>query len=246
MTDGEKSLNVIYRDQFIVAVNKPSGMIVHRGYDRDPVTVADIVRDDIVGAPVHALHRLDRGTSGVLVFALDSETARFLQEQLHERSVKKRYLTVVRGPMKEVCVLDHAIPNKKDGDRVDAVSEFRPISHAGRWSLVEAIPHTGRLHQIRRHLKHLSHHVVGDVRYGKGDVNRFFRDNHAFRRLALHCFELTLPLPNGAVATLSAPVPEDLVNLLIRMGLFPSTEMEMEVETNTETNTETETDLAQD
>lgn len=215
---------MIYRDQFIVAVNKPSGMIVHRGYDRDPLTVADIVRDQIVGDPVHALHRLDRGTSGVLVFALDAETARYFQEQLHQRSVKKRYLTLVRGPMKEGCVLDHAIPNKKDGDRVDAVSEFRPLSHAGRWSLVEALPHTGRLHQIRRHLKHLSHHVVGDVRYGKGDVNRFFRDNHAFNRLALHCFELTLPLPDSKAVTLSAPIPEDFSNLLISMGLFPKSE----------------------
>lgn len=234
MSSTEHMVHVIYRDEFIVAVNKPTGMIVHRGYDRDPVTVADIVRDDIIGAPVHALHRLDRGTSGVLVFALDSETARFLQEKLHERSVKKRYLTVVRGPMKEGCVLDHAIPNKKDGDRVDAVSEFRPLSHAGRWSLVEAIPLTGRLHQIRRHLKHLSHHVVGDVRYGKGDVNRFFRDNHAFKRLALHCFELILPLPNGSTVALSAPVPEEFTNLLIRMGLFPSTEMEFEEQVQTQ------------
>lgn len=214
---------LIYRDEFIVAVNKPSGMIVHRGYDRDPVTVADIVRDEIVGAPIHALHRLDRGTSGVLVFALAPETARFLQEQLHKKNVRKRYLTLVRGPMREGCKLDHAIPNKENGERVDAVTTFRPIAHSGRWSLVEAVPETGRLHQIRRHLKHLSHHVVNDVRYGKGDVNRFFRVHHAFRRLALHCFELSLPLPDGNIVRLSAPLPDDFLRVLSELDLLPST-----------------------
>jgi tRNA pseudouridine65 synthase len=217
-------VDVIYRDEYIVAVNKPSGLIVHRGFDRDPITVADIVRDKIIGAPVHALHRLDRGTSGALVFALNSETARFLQTKLQDGSLKKRYLTLVRGPMKEACILDYAISNKEGGERVDASSEFIPKAHTGRWSLVEALPRTGRLHQIRRHLKHLSHHVVNDTKYGKGDVNRFFRDNYSFRRLALHCFELLVPLPDGQTVTLSAPLPSDFSDPLIRMGLLPSTD----------------------
>lgn len=185
-------LTVLYRDDCMIAVNKPSGMIVHRGWDNDPVTACDIVRDDLIHAPVFAAHRLDRSTSGVLLFALNAETARSLQKQMEVGGFQKRYLALVRGPMKEGCVLDHPIPKEKYHVRVPAVTEFIPLSHKDRWSLVEARPRTGRLHQIRRHLKHLSHPIVGDVRYGKGDVNRFFRENYSLNRLALHALELTL------------------------------------------------------
>lgn len=213
------SLPVLYRDQFMIAVGKPSGMIVHRGWDNDPVTAADIVRDQIVNAQVFAAHRLDRGTSGVLLFALDAETARILQRQNEAGEFKKRYLALVRGPMKEGCVLDHAIPKEKHHVRVPAITEFAPISHVDRWSLVEARPITGRLHQIRRHLKHLSHPVVGDVRYGKGDVNRYFRDTFNLNRLALHAFELTLKNRNGEIISIQAPITEDLQEPFEKMTL---------------------------
>jgi len=217
----QTTLQIIYRDETILAVNKPSGLIVHRGYDRDPVTVADIVRDDIIGAPVHAIHRLDRGTSGVLIFALNADAARDLQVQIQNQTMKKRYITLVRGPMREPCVLDHAIPNKKDGERVDAVTEFQPLAHKDRWTLVEARPLTGRLHQIRRHLKHLSLHVVGDVRYGKGDVNRFFRETYGLNRLALHSFEVKINNAQNREITLTAPIPDDLLKLFLNMELLP-------------------------
>lgn len=218
----KETLQVIYRDDTIVAVNKPAGMIVHRGFDRDPLTVADIVRDDIVGAPVHAIHRLDRGTSGVLIFALNADAARDLQTQITNQSMKKRYIALVRGPMRESCVLNHAIPNKKNGERVDAVTEFQPLAHKDRWTLVEARPRTGRLHQIRRHLKHLSLHVVGDVRYGKGDVNRFFRETYGLNRLALHSFEVEISNAKSNRITLTAPLPGDLVKLFLAMELLPN------------------------
>lgn len=214
-------LQIIYKDDDFIAVNKPSGMIVHRGWDNDPVTVADIVRDSIVHAPVFAVHRLDRGTSGVLIFALRPEIARYFQEQIGH--MKKRYLTLVRGPMRRGCQLDHPIPNKKDGPRVDAITEFQPIAHKDRWTLVDAVPLTGRLHQIRRHLKHLSHPVVGDVRYGKGDVNRFFRDNYKLSRIVLHCYQIELISPCGQALILNASVPEDLSEPFIRIGLWPTT-----------------------
>ncbi|MBX9666989.1 MAG: hypothetical protein K2X93_05185 [Candidatus Obscuribacterales bacterium] len=214
-------LEIVYKDSDFIAVNKPSGMIVHRGWDNDPITVADIVRDSIIEAPVFAVHRLDRGTSGVLLFALRSEVARYFQNQMAD--MKKRYLTLVRGPMKAGFRLDHPIPNKKDGPRVDAVTEFNPIAHHGRWTLVDAVPVTGRLHQIRRHLKHLSHPVVGDVRYGKGDVNRLFRDRFDLNRLALHCYQIELIAPCGEALVLNASLPDDLVVPFIRMGLCPTT-----------------------
>jgi tRNA pseudouridine65 synthase len=94
--------------------------------------------------------------------------------------------------------------------------------HSGRWSLVEALPRTGRLHQIRRHLKHLSHPIVGDVRYGKGDVNRLFREQYGLRRLALHLTELTLPHPFAGVLRINDPLPDDLTETLEALGITVS------------------------
>ncbi|MBX9951177.1 MAG: tRNA pseudouridine(65) synthase TruC [Candidatus Obscuribacterales bacterium] len=217
--ESRPQLPVLYRDEFMIAVGKPSGMIVHRGWDNDPVTASDIVRDDIVHAQVFAAHRLDRATSGVLLFALDAQTARNLQKQMEAGGFQKRYLALVRGPMKEGCLLDHPIPKEKYHVRVPAITEFIPIAHKDRWSLVEARPKTGRLHQIRRHLKHLSHPIVGDVRYGKGDVNRFFRENYGLNRMALHALELTLKNSYDEIITIQAPLPADLTEPLDKLDI---------------------------
>jgi len=221
-TAGGLSLQTLYKDARMLVVNKPSGMLVHRGWGQDPITAADIVRDEIIGAPVHAIHRLDRGTSGILVFALDADAARFLQEQLLSEQSSKRYIALVRGPMPEGCVLDHPVPQRDKAERVPAVTEFIPLAHKDRWTLVEARPQTGRLHQIRRHLKHLSHPVVGDVLYGKGDINRFFRQNYGLHRLALHAFQFAIKHPDGSSLTVQAPIPPDLSEPLERLGMDPS------------------------
>lgn len=216
----DTELEVLYRDDRLIAVSKPSGMIVHRGWDNDPITASDIVRDKIIHAQVFAAHRLDRATSGVLLFALDAQTARSLQEQMAEGGFKKRYIALVRGPMKESCRLDHPIPKEKYHVRVPAITEFQPLAHKDRWSLVEARPITGRLHQIRRHLKHLSHPIVGDVRYGKGDVNRYFRENFDLNRMALHALQLTITHPaSGQTLALSAAIPCDLEDPLKKLGM---------------------------
>jgi len=215
-------LRVLHRDEHLLAVSKPSGMVVHRGWADDAVTAADIVRDEIIDAPVHAIHRLDRGTSGILLFALNADAARLIQVAMASGKTQKRYLALVRGPMKDGCVLDHPVPQRDRDERVDAVTEFKPLSHSGRWSLVEALPRTGRLHQIRRHLKHLSHPIVGDVRYGKGDVNRLFREQYGLRRMALHLTELTLPLPTGELLRVHDPIPPDLLETLEALGMTAS------------------------
>lgn len=207
-------LEIIYSDERLLVVNKPSGMLVHRGLDKDKVTVSDIVRDEVVKAPVHALHRLDRGTSGVLAYALDAETARTMQAAIESEHTQKRYLALVRGPMKEACVVDHPVPSRTGDKKVDAVTEFIPLAHVDRWTLVEARPRTGRLHQIRRHLKHLSHPVVGDVRYGKGDINRLFRTEYGLQRLALHAFELSF-----SPYVFRANIPTDLAEPLMHLGI---------------------------
>lgn len=183
-------LRVLHRDENLIAVDKPAGMIVHRGWDKDPVTVADIVRDKIVGHQVFAVHRLDRGTSGVLLFALNKESARKMQDLFNCGGVIKKYIALVRGHLKEEIFVDHPIKQREKDDRIDARTRFIPVEIFERCSLVEAYPETGRQHQIRRHLKHLSHPIVGDVRYGKGDVNRHFRETFGFARMALHAESL--------------------------------------------------------
>lgn len=183
-------LKVLFRDDNFIAVDKPAGLIVHRGWDKDPITVSDLVRDKIIGAQVFAVHRLDRATSGVLLFALNAYSARKMQSLFQSGLIQKKYIALVRGLMKEEIFLDHPIKQRDKESRVEAQTRFVPIEHFDRWSLIECHPLTGKQHQIRRHLKHLSHPIVGDVRFGKGDVNRYFRETYGFTRMALHATAL--------------------------------------------------------
>jgi tRNA pseudouridine65 synthase len=214
-------IEVIFQSESMIAVAKPAGMIVHRGWGLDSETVSDIVRDRITGSPVFAIHRLDRGTSGVLLFAKNAETARHLQLEMEKNRFRKQYLALVRGPMRQDCFVDHPVPKEKSkkSKRVPACTRFTVLSHKDRWSLVLAEPQTGRLHQIRRHLKHLSHPIIGDVRYGKGEINRYFQNEYGLLRMALHAFQIIVADSEGTVLTLKAQLPPDLLLPLNRIGI---------------------------
>jgi tRNA pseudouridine65 synthase len=214
-----ETLPVLYADDTLLAVNKPSGMLVHRGWARDG-PIAMLLARDLAGRHVFPVHRLDRGTSGVLLLALSAEAARSLQQSFAAGRVRKRYLALVRGIPPERGVVDHPVPRSQGGPRVPAVTEFRRLAIFERYALLEAIPRTGRLHQIRRHLKHLSHPVIGDVLYGKGEHNRLFRSRFGLHRLALHALEISLDHPrDGTPLCLRAPLPPDLAGPLRAMGL---------------------------
>lgn len=216
---GDMSPEILYRDDALVIVAKPAGLIVHRGWADDEVAVLQLVRD-LVGVHVHPVHRLDRGASGALAFALTPAATRALQEIWSEGQVEKRYLALVRGNPPASAVIDHAIPRAEDGPRVPAVTEVTTLAQAGRYALVEARPRTGRLHQIRRHLKHVSCPLIGDVRYGKGEHNRLFREQYDLHRLALHAWSLTLPHPHtGATIRAVAKLPADLRGALDKLGI---------------------------
>ena len=216
---GDMSPEILYRDDALVIVAKPAGLIVHRGWADDEVAVLQLVRD-LVGVHVHPVHRLDRGASGALAFALTPAATRALQEIWSEGQVEKRYLALVRGNPPASAVIDHAIPRAEDGPRVPAVTEVTTLAQAGRYALVEARPRTGRLHQIRRHLKHVSCPLIGDVRYGKGEHNRLFREQYDLHRLALHAWSLTLPHPDtGATIRAVAKLPADLRGALDKLGI---------------------------
>ena len=237
-----ESLPILYRDEFLVAVHKPSGLLVHRtDIDRHETRFAvQIVRDQI-GCKVHAVHRLDKGTSGVLVFALNPEAAKVLTAQFEAQQVAKIYLAVVRGHPLESGVIDHPLSRIRDdyewkgadmeSEAQAAVTRYRRLATAecdvavdkyptSRYALVELDPLTGRRHQLRRHLKHISHPIIGDSTYGKGRHNRFFQQAFGCHRMLLASVSLALTHPvTGQPLTLIAPLADDFMNVLTALDM---------------------------
>lgn len=214
-------IELLYVDAQVVVANKPSGLLVHRGWDRDDDVAMFRVRDAI-GQHVHPLHRLDRGTSGALLFARDPISAATLAKAFEEHQIDKTYLALVRGEPPEEGLIDYAIPKAEDGPRVPARTRFKKIARSpvDRCSLVEAKPETGRLHQIRRHLRHISHPLVGDVAYGSGSVNRHYRSTYDLHRLALHASALAFAHPvTGVRVSVEAPLPPELRSAFEKLGL---------------------------
>ncbi|MFT3812000.1 MAG: pseudouridine synthase [Acidovorax sp.] len=206
-----QSLHILWRDEHLVAVYKPAGWLVHRtGLDAGETRFAVQTLRDQIGQRVFPVHRLDKGTCGVLLFALTPEAARALGQSFMEHRVRKRYLALVRGWAPEAAEVDH--PLRPDDAPPDAPAQpartrfarlatldwpeaFDP-RHAGtRLSLVEAWPATGRRHQVRRHLKHLAHPIIGDATHGKGPLNRWWAERLGRHRLWLHAWRLEVPHP---------------------------------------------------
>jgi tRNA pseudouridine65 synthase len=214
-------LTFLHRDDSCIVVNKPSGVIVHRGLANDREDVMRAVRNRI-GAHVFPVHRLDRGTSGALVFALSSETARVLGKAFEEGRVHKQYWALTRGKPQD-GEIDHPIEKREGGPRVPAVTRVRCLGVNGRYALVEAEPLTGRLHQVRRHLKHVSCPIIGDVKYGKGEHNRYFREHYGLHRLALHAVAIRFEHPvSGERVQVRAPLDAALHNTLTALGFSAS------------------------
>jgi RluA family pseudouridine synthase len=211
------ALEVVYRDAHLIAINKPAGLPSHHGWARDVRPALQRVRDRI-GRPVYPVHRLDRATSGLLLFALSSEVARDMQPAL--AAADKRYLALCRGREATLARVDHPLAREPGDVRREAVTDFRWLGSFERYGFYEARPRTGRTHQIRRHLKHVSHPIVGDVRYGKGEHNRLFRERFGFHRLALHCHRIAFLHPRGGHRIeLHAPLDREFQRLLGSLGL---------------------------
>ena len=214
-------IDILYLDEHVVVANKPSGLLVHRGWADDDDVALFRVRD-AVGAHVHPVHRLDRGTSGALLFARTREAASVLGKAFEDGRADKRYVALVRGTPPGEGTVDHPVPRSEGRERVPARTRFKLLgsSPIDRCSLVLARPETGRFHQVRRHLKHLGHPLVGDVNYGNGALNRHYRATYELRRLALHACSLAFDHPEtGARVSVTAPIPDDLASPLARLGL---------------------------
>ncbi|MBI5498483.1 MAG: pseudouridylate synthase [Deltaproteobacteria bacterium] len=210
-------LPLLHRDPHLVAWLKPSGLLVHNSAWSGPreESLARHARA-VLGVPVFGVHRLDRGASGVVLLALDADTARALQDAWHGPPTRKHYLALVRGNLEGAQVVDHPVTGE-DGVRRDARSTVRALCPGvtERVTLVAVEIHTGRHHQVRRHLKHLRHPVVGDASHGDNRFNRALVGQGGPTRLALHAHRLTLTHPvTGEALALHAPVPADLATPL--------------------------------
>ena len=174
-----------------------------------------------LGQWVWPVHRLDRATSGCLVFALDEDAAREISLELEAGRVEKEYLALLRGVLEPASgTIDHPIPRTEDGPRVPAVTDYERLAVlSSRYSLVRARPRTGRLHQIRRHFRHVGHPLMGDTTWGDNRENKKLRGGEiGLGRLALHARSIAFWYGGKLVQTV-APLPEDLLGPLRRLGL---------------------------
>jgi len=229
-------LEILYQDKYLVAINKPSGLLVHKSMiDKHEIYFAMKMLRDQIGHWVYPIHRLDKPTSGVLLFALDSDTARIMSEQFKKHSIQKTYIAVVRGYIQEDGVIDYALSVKLDkitdkkADKTkeaeDAITLYKRLATVEidfsvgkydktRYSLVQLKPRTGRKHQLRRHMKHLSHHILGDTKYGRGEHNKLIRKEFDCNRLLLHAQKLEIKHPvSHEKFTINANFDDTFVNI---------------------------------
>lgn len=227
-------LPILYKDEHLAVVNKPPGLLVHRSVvDRHERRFALQMLRDQLDRRVYPVHRLDKGTSGALMFALNRETARTLAADFAGQRISKTYLAVVRGWPPEAGAIDHPLDAVEDdllaarsGGLKPALTRYRRLGlvelphrvdryPTARYSLAELHPATGRRHQLRRHLAHVSHPIIGDSTYGKGRHNRLFARLFDVRRLLLACVRLEFAHPvTGQALTIDATPGDDFEALL--------------------------------
>ena len=223
------TLPILYRDAHLIAVNKPAGLLVHRSplerYADE--TVLQILQEQ-TGLKGYPAHRLDRPTSGVLLLALDPTTARLLGELIAQQRLEKTYHAIVRGWLVETGEIDYPLaylPDKmadrnrqREKPPQEALTRYRCLARSellfasdgkhptSRYSLAELRPLQGRKHQLRRHLKHIFHPIIGDTTHGDNRQNRVLGERYGALRLMLHASRLQLPHPHtGAPLDLRAP-----------------------------------------
>jgi tRNA pseudouridine65 synthase len=234
-------LEVLYQDQQLVAINKPSGLLVHRSnLDRYETRFALQLLRDQLGQHVYPAHRLDKPTSGVLLFALDSAMARKVSELFRHHQIEKSYLAVVRGWTEDADCIDYPLVDgpvkaayaeqKNSATPREAVTRYQTLSRielpiatgrypSSRYSLIEARPSTGRRHQLRRHFKHIFHPIIGDTAYGDTQHNQMFRQQFKCHRLLLHARQLDFEHPtDGRRIRLVAPLDPGFQSLLSQLG----------------------------
>lgn len=214
-------LEIIYQDEYLVAVNKPHGLLVHQSpIARDAEEFALQILKNQIGRFVFPCHRLDRKTGGLLLFALDKDTERQIQLLFRDNKISKKYLAIVRGHTPDFMIIDYALM-KENGTMQDAVTHFKTLQHTeidipfgkhltSRYSLVEAEPQTGRMHQLRKHFAHINHPIIGDRPHGCNKQNKLFKEKWQMDTMLLHASQLQFihPVTNREISLKAKPHTE--------------------------------------
>ena len=233
------NIKCLYQDEYLIVINKPSGLLTHRSdIDKYETQNAVDLLEQQVGKAVFPIHRLDKPTSGALVFALDKSTANKLSSDFVAQKIKKKYLALVRGFTQEEAIIDYPLKvlwSSKNKTSQEAVTEYKrliiteipyPVGkyQTSRYSLLEVSPKTGRSRQIRRHLKHVFHPIVGDTAHGDGKHNTLFREQFNVYRLLLHAWKLEFIHPHSQ-EKISVTAPLDFVfkSVLEKLKMATST-----------------------
>ncbi len=223
-------LEIIYQDEHLIAINKPHGLLVHRSFIANDATefALQMLRDQ-VNRRVSPVHRLDRKTSGLLLFAFDKEVEVALHKQFQESAIRKKYMAILRGYAPDHMDIDYPLV-KENGAIQDAFTSFVTVKRAeldiplgkhatSRYSLVEATPTTGRMHQLRKHFAHICYPIIGDRKHGCNKQNRFFKEQWDMTTMLLHASELDLIHPvTGAQLNLKAGYHPEFSRMMRLMG----------------------------
>jgi tRNA pseudouridine65 synthase len=223
-------LEIVYQDEYLIAINKPHDLLVHRSkIANDATTFALQLLRDQVGRHVSPVHRLDRKTGGLLVFAFDKETEIAMHKQFQEGLVTKKYLAILRGFSPPALEIDYPL-TKENGTLQDAYTSFVTLQqseievafgkHAtSRYSLVEATPTTGRMHQLRKHFAHIFYPIIGDRKHGCNKQNRFFKEQFQMTTMLLHASELAFNHPVTLTKiNLKAQLQEEFKRMMVVMN----------------------------
>jgi tRNA pseudouridine65 synthase len=219
-------MDIIYQDEYLVAINKPHGLLVHRSpIAADASEFAVQLLRDFLGQKVFPVHRLDRKTSGVLLFALSEDMNSVMQEAFMRQEVKKNYLAFVRGFTPAEGTIDYALTNEK-GKVQEAITHYATLKHfdvpvpfgkqeSSRYSLVDVKPETGRMHQIRKHFAHIFHPIVGDRPHGCNKQNRLFLEKWNMNTMLLHAHQIEFIHPVSLeVIKINAEIHDDFNRIL--------------------------------
>lgn len=223
-------LDILYQDDYLIAINKPHGLLVHRSAIAANAGefALQLLRDQ-TGKKVNPAHRLDRATGGVLLFAFDKETEIAMQLQFADNKVSKTYLAIVRGYAPDAEDINYPL-KKENGALQEACTSYTTLKRAelpvplgkhetSRYSLVEVKPSTGRMHQIRKHMSHVNHPIIGDTTHGCNKQNKLFRERWDMTTLMLHASKLNFIHPvTGAEVVIKAPVNTELGRVMELMG----------------------------
>ncbi|WP_443939176.1 pseudouridine synthase [Pedobacter sp. MW01-1-1] len=224
-------LEIIYQDDHLIAINKPHGLLVHQSsIARDATEFALQMLRDQVGKHVSPVHRLDRKTSGVLLFAFDKATEIAMQQQFMNGETNKKYLALLRGYTPDTQEIDYPLA-KDNGVMQEAFTQYRTLQRAeipvpfgkhstSRYSFVEANPTTGRMHQLRRHFSHILHPIIGDRTHGCNKQNKLFFEKWDMSTMLLHASELSFSHPvSSEHIHLQANLHEEFIRMLNLMKI---------------------------